>query len=337
LKTLRILWLSRSDTIDAQIETCIWVWTWVREIVKRYSAHAYEILGWDYNPKEYNFSSSLVLVWTDYKPNIPGVNKTDVTFMNNSYAWYSFEHSFLEKRWYTNSVAKTYYIGCVYIDEWALHKTIWEIWERDFKVLEKSLGAVFALMNHDATTHRFWVAIPVNKIWGNELLQNQLWMEAWIEKWKNGMKKYNPQEVASAMFHRDMFEEIDELWIPLKDFIIKQAYIYCSIIDNIQDWDVKAYWNKVLNYALLSLLNPEGPEVWTLQLLYPELKFKHTKWSELIHRKNLNCSIIWVNWEKKWTIPLRDIRSNMMPFYQKQLPSIQKHLAQLLEWQFEST
>jgi len=331
LNSLRITWLSDQTGLDRKIHNALWAWWATRDIISRMSKEAHEILGGNIRDNELLFSSSIALVSSNYEPQIPWVNIVDILFFYKRFGRYLFQHTFFKRDNAQGMENKMQSIWCIRIDHKVIAASIEELKIETFKQLEKSFWAVFALMNHDATMHRFWVAIPADTTWANKLLKNQLWFERGIARNTSWAEIHSPQEIASATFHRDIFDEIDELWVPLKEFLLYQTCLILEIISEIQDSEIKNYWNQVLKYPLMSLINPESEEIQRLKIQYPLMDFNSTHWAELIHKKELEINAIWENGMREFRVPVRDLRKVMMPYYHNQTPWVEKGIWKLLK------
>jgi hypothetical protein len=328
--TIRILWLSNPEAAVENIFQSVSSWGQIRAIISRFSSEAYEILGWDTPQRQNWYSSSTALLPTNYVQDMQWLKFINNIYFQKLYAWYIFDHTFLiisQKD--TKDNAR--FIWCIQIDSNAISQSQEEIWKKLFKQLEKSLWILFCCMNHDPTTHNFWMALDSDTTWCNRILENELWFKEWITEKKKWVNWFSSQELASATFHRDMFEHIDELWIPLKEILLKHTRIILEIMSQFNNPRLSEYFNKVIKYPLFSLINPESDIIHELRNQYHEFDLEATEWAKLIHRTKISCSVIWEYGKQSWTIDIRTIRQSMMPFYHSQKRWIDRVLPKILE------
>lgn len=330
IQSIRICWLSDPERAIKRVKNSFWNGTHTANIVRRYSYEAFQILWWSYQWIR-NFSSSIVLIpsWWPVEVNWLYHNwKNDLFWAE--WFWYSFDHAFfLCKEAWDNFHAQNKIIWCIEIDEDAVWKTQEELWDKWFRRFEKSLGLLMSYMNHDATTHRFWLISGNDNTGWNSLFWGYLWFRKDNPRDTINGSKYNPWELAAASFHRDMFEEIDELWVPLKASVLKHSRVLLNFISQIQNEELKKYWISVIKYPLFSLINPDWEESQSLREEFPNISLKPTQWWKLIHKQEKQCSIDGKE-NELIPVPLREIRKIMMPYYYRQKWDVATPLARII-------
>ena len=226
---------------------------------------------------------------------------------NRSVWWYSFSHKFVSLTWLPQSLA-TVHIGGKAIDS-----SISELWVKWFRTLEKALWTLYTYTNHDYTMHRNGLAIR-DDIWVNNIISNRVNLSFW---------KAGKQEIASALFHRDMIDEAQERGMKIYESIEKQAMLALTQIDKIQDDQLKRYWLMVVKYPLFSLVDPTTPEddtdssssqqiVNRLRQAFPSLNLISTQWGKEVHRKTLDIKINYYFRPQYQDISVRDLRQIFM-------------------------
>jgi len=204
-------------------------------------------------------------------------------------------------------------MSCFEIDVDAVQDTQEVLSEKDFKRFEKALWLLFSIANHDTTTHAYWV---IAEWWRRDYLNDLLGLNLWFQ-YKSDSLNIDSWEIAAAAFHRDMFEEIDELWVerlPLRRTILNNAVIVLEYISRLKNNSLRKYWETILKYPLFSLINPESKDVQQLRSKYPAIELKSTRWGQIIHRNENHCSVS-PRIEQTITVSLREIREVMMNCY----------------------
>ncbi len=195
------------------------------------------------------------------------------TKMNN----FLLSHGFIRSRYWWSKKTQ---INTTWIDGAAIERTIKELWSESFEQIEKWLADLLLYMNHDYTIHQLWlntkkdgVVNPIDIILLDHIDTNIL---------SNAIKP-GTTEICAAMFHKDILEEANSLGYPVYKNIIRAAVQICERVKDIDDKNLKKYWNNLLRYSLFPSINPDYPEIKQLQEKYPELVLTPNRWSNAIH------------------------------------------------------
>jgi hypothetical protein len=333
IPSMRICWLSSPDVATDKIRQSFNNWDHVRNLISKYSQDSCDILWWKSPEWVNDYSSTTVLMQGGViDSDTPGIYQEGLNdLFSRELYWYSFRHYFLSNQKHVVQ-KKRKFIPCVEIDSLTIFNSIDELWIKDFKKFEKSLGLLMSIMSHDASTHRVWVTAREDKTWWNLLFWDYIWYNQEILDTPLS-QQVNQWEIVAAAFHRDMFEEIDELWIPLKQSVMKHANIILTYIDQIKNKDLQKYWISVLKYPLFSLLNPSWEEIEQLRNKFPSVSLNSTDWWNMVHQQKLECNISWES-KQKIEVSLRDVRRIMMGYYYSQTDWVEVPLAKLVAQQW---
>jgi len=362
LRNLRILGLSDREQWLKNANKCLHSnWNLPRAIRFTHS-NALNVLGDLSKPIDEYFEAPVLLVTQDRDE-----SNMDIKMFNHGLVYsrnedlfdtsvwgYSFSHRFIKLR-----KGEGYTLSSIHIDEYAIHDTIDAIWIESFKKLEKSLWALYLYANHDYSMHRYgmWLSydpLAINNIF-KDYFENNL--PKWIA-WST--------ELCSAMFHRDMLEDMSEKGLPIYESIEKQARVTLGEIEKLENPELKKYWMMVIKYPLFSIIDPTEQSIWDkmleqgnesseiaglmnllkpselevsddalrssdsiavrLRKEFPDLNLKATAWWKAVHQKNAIFDI-WLDGEKQY-IAVRKLREIAMDWLRSQDEGTEQKLAQ---------
>lgn len=323
-RSLRILGLSDPDRAAKKIKKSFGYGEHVRNLCSRLHDNALNVLWWESPIVVSKFTSTLALIPTGTFLKSHDLEYDGKEIFEQSYGWwYSFRHFFLK-----SPQTKKTYMACAEVCQVVIIKTQKELGDEIFWKLEKSLWLLMSIMNHDTTTHRYGLISWIDSTGWNAIF-NYLWFDQSEKSMFRRLPYINNGEFAAAAFHRDIFEELDKMGLPLKKTIIKNTLKFLEIVSHIWDERLRSYWINVMKYPLFSLLDPQWKEVQSIRDQFPEFPLKPTRWWKVVHRKYNNCKIS-LSSEETIQVSLREIRKIMMSHYQTQTPGVAIPLAKLI-------
>ncbi len=186
--------------------------------------------------------------------------------------WYDFKVGFVK----LSKPKESPRVAWIFIDDSVINKTKEELWNHKLKTLEKAIWYLYTLSNHDSSIHSTGFVVDHD----NFQYANTVSQEAFTN--------YNAEELA-IMFHKDYFKKLCN-WTKLKKKLLLKVEDIFKIISQIQDSDIKYYWNQILKNSLFMLIDPEDEDLKDIKKLYPSLNLESTYYISKLHKDKLVSS-----------------------------------------------
>ena len=320
-RKLRLLGLSDPQKWIKDIERTLWHRNTLHDAVRLTQKDTLGILVWEEKTEHGDMEAPVALLRSDTEIKWDKFFESGSNF-ERKWWWYDFAHRFLWK----DAVGVKDRIWSVRIDWSAVDETQKQIWEEQFRVLEKALGSLLVYWGHDNTAHvhglglYWWYEDP--SLWVN------LFLNTYVDR--TGMPSFaNVTELMSAIFHRDMVEEMWEEGHPIMKSVESNLKKYLWEVYKITDKNLQDYWLSVVKYPMFSLIHSEdeSPDsiISNLKSDFPTLDLSATEWWDACHFKNISLII-----DDKWNtydMPVRELRKIIIPWLRSRRNNLDNDIA----------